>query len=896
MRRFTSSLLILSVLVVANPILWSNPMARSATTQVSGKREEADRLFRQGVEQYEKQQLKLAIASWQRSLELYRDLQDQSSVGTTLKNLSAVYLELQNYDAAITHLEQYLAIVRASKNHQAEQTALITLAETSVKQGRYAAAIDYYQQSLAIIRQQNDRPAEARVLGNLAIAHKVLGHYATAVQMNQAAIQILQALNDQLTEGRVLGNLGNTYEALGDYDQAIAAFEKSIQIAQAVKDEAGAATSHSNLGAVYANLGQYDKATSLQEQSLKISQSLGNKAGEASTLINLGSIFHALNQPKQAIEYYQQSLQIAQTTGDLQRQAEALGSLGLAHEDLQNYPIAIEHHQKSFAIAQSINNPRLQIVALNNLGHTLFQAKRLAKAEKALRSAIQLADSLRLELADAYQVSVFDTQLQTYSLLQQVLIASNQPEAALEASEQGRARAFATLLTRRMAERSSRQGKKAAPQLEQSPTIQQIRQIARQQNATLVEYAMLPSDEFKFRGKQRAPAAGLFIWVVRPDGKVIFRQVDLKTEIQPTLPNANPIATSREAEPANRSLSDLVQNTRTAIRGLGVVANESNAGGVRNQPIEFSANDPSRVQYQLQQLHQILIQPIADVLPTNPDDRVIFIPQESLFLVPFPALQDSEEKYLIEKHTILTAPSIQVLAFTEQQQRSRGAGEQGGELPAIPALVVGNPTMPKIALATGNQFEQLTPLPGAEAEAIAIAKLLKTEALTGAAGTKATVLQQMPQAPLIHLATHGLLEYTSPGSQASLSGLGIPGAIALAPSGKDDGLLTASEILTLQLQANLVVLSACDTGQGRITGDGVVGLSRAFIAAGVPSVVVSLWAVPDAPTAQLMTAFYENLQQQPDKAKALRHAMLATLKDHPNPLDWAAFTLIGEAE
>ncbi|NJO19290.1 MAG: CHAT domain-containing protein [Spirulinaceae cyanobacterium RM2_2_10] len=109
-------------------------------------------------------------------------------------------------------------------------------------------------------------------------------------------------------------------------------------------------------------------------------------------------------------------------------------------------------------------------------------------------------------------------------------------------------------------------------------------------------------------------------------------------------------------------------------------------------------------------------------------------------------------------------------------------------------------------------------------------------------------------------------------------------------------MLTASEILDLQLQADLVVLSACNTGGGKITGDGVIGLSRSFIAAGVPSVLVSLWAVPDAPTADLMTEFYRQLQTTSDKALALQQAMLATRKLHPHPINWAAFTLIGEAE
>jgi CHAT domain-containing protein len=256
---------------------------------------------------------------------------------------------------------------------------------------------------------------------------------------------------------------------------------------------------------------------------------------------------------------------------------------------------------------------------------------------------------------------------------------------------------------------------------------------------------------------------------------------------------------------------------------------------------------------------------------------VIFIPQDELFLVPFAALQDTTDQYLIEKHTILTAPSIQVLDLTRQQQVS-----------AKVALVVGNPTMPRISPALGEPPQQLPSLPGAEQEAMAIAQLLNTEAITGNFATKAAILPKMLQARIIHLATHGLLN--------DFTGEGVPGSVAFAPSGNDNGLLTASEILNLKLNSDLVVLSACDTGRGRITGDGVVGLSRAFISAGVKSVIVSLWAVPDAPTASLMTEFYRQRQQQSDKAQALRGAMLLMIKQHPQPKDWAAFTLIGEAD
>ncbi|NEP26756.1 CHAT domain-containing protein [Moorena sp. SIO3I6] len=124
---------------------------------------------------------------------------------------------------------------------------------------------------------------------------------------------------------------------------------------------------------------------------------------------------------------------------------------------------------------------------------------------------------------------------------------------------------------------------------------------------------------------------------------------------------------------------------------------------------------------------------------------------------------------------------------------------------------------------------------------------------------------------------------------------GIGSAIALAPSVGEDGLLTAEEIFTMKLSAELVVVSACETGVGDIKSEGVIGLSRSLVAAGVPSIIVSLWSIPDDKTTELMTEFYQNLERTGDKAQALRQAMLTMIPKSGNPKDWAAFTLIGEA-
>ena len=192
---------------------------------------------------------------------------------------------------------------------------------------------------------------------------------------------------------------------------------------------------------------------------------------------------------------------------------------------------------------------------------------------------------------------------------------------------------------------------------------------------------------------------------------------------------------------------------------------------------------------------------------------------------------------------------------------------------------------------TVAQDLNLSPLPSAANEVDAIARLYDTQPLKDEAATETVVLQRMPTARIIHLATHGLLD-----TNASTDAQQIPGVLVLAPDDQHDGLLTSSDLLRLNLKAELVVLSACDTGLGNITSDGVIGLSRSLFEAQVPSVVVSLWAVPDAPTANLMIEFYHQWQQEGlAKAEALQQAMLLTMETHPDPRDWAAFTLIGEA-
>ncbi len=739
------------------------------------------------------------------------------------------------------------------------QTAADRLNQQGIEQAQRgdAAAIQSFQQAAALYHRLNDRLREQAAWGNLGIVYSNQGDYTKAIEYHTKALQLARAIPYPKGEGAELGNLGTIYYALGKYAEAIEAHQKALKIAQTIKDDKGAAADLANLGNAYYALANYDQARDYYQQSLPIKQKIGDRRGAGRTLDALALVYYQKGDYDQATQYLRQALAIGQELQDPQILGAALRDLGRVAFDQGDYKQAIADQQQVLDIARQTQDVLSQGIALSNLGAAFFKTGQLAQAENALRDSIQRWESLRAGLgnqsANADKVSIFETQAGTYPLLQQVLVAAGKSNAALEIAERGRARAFVELLAGNLSRNSSSNRAESSPVA--PPTLSQMQQIAQATQATLVEYSIINT-------RRNANESECYIWVVKPTGEITFRQADLKSLVQQQ----------------NTSLTQLVVTSRQAIGVRG--------GGEAD--IEVIASiDPTTQTNRLQQLHKLLIAPIADLLPKDPSSRVIFIPQGALFLVPFPALQAANGQYLIEQHTILTAPSIQALDLTRQQKQKLPASGN--------ALVLGNPTMPTLNF-PGQPAQQLADLPGARQEAIAIAPLLNTQPILGQQGTKAAIVQQMPNAHIIHLATHGLLDDVR----------GVESAIALAPDpaqppkdalGLTNGLLTAGEILSLKLKADLVVLSACDTGRGRITGDGVIGLSRSFISAGVPSVIVSLWSIPDAPTAGLMTEFYTNWQlKKLDKAQALRQAMLTTRKTHPNPRDWAAFTLIGAAK
>lgn len=416
------------------------------------------------------------------------------------------------------------------------------------------------------------------------------------------------------------------------------------------------------------------------------------------------------------------------------------------------------------------------------------------------------------------------------------------------------------------------------------PSIKDIKEVAQNENATLVFYSINSNNS----NKNILLPKQLYIWVVNPSGKISFIDQSSVEEFQGSV-NDFTLLKKLECERPSENLSNSCRSALIAMADEGVRGVRESMGITdRNLPVEQLQEQDEIIN----SLYQLLISPIKDLLPIdNPEEKVIFIPDGSLHFIPFAALKNPENgKYLVEDHTIVVVPNIRTLYPSLNKSEDRWHQDQLS-LDRKKALVVGNPDpMPDSSLRM---------LPGAEKEAHDIADLLddkgfKVDRYTLKEATKRRVIKKMQDSPaIIHFATHGIINPVKEKLGGRAFSSKVSGSIALAGE-----YLDASEVFNINLpDTELVVLSACNTGVGPLVPGGVIGLPFSFSASGAPSVLMSLWDIPDEQTAELMNSFYKYWIDGKDKAQSLRLAMMEMIQDYPNsPKYWAAFTLVGSSK
>ena len=470
----------------------------------------------------------------------------------------------------------------------------------------------------------------------------------------------------------------------------------------------------------------------------------------------------------------------------------------------------------------------------------------------------------------------------SYGVLQYVLVEQQLTEAALLVSELGRARALSDILHANNKDVPTLFS--AADMMDESGELQHsmisdkmkyLQQLLKALRSNLVVYSLV-DHPLLTKAKQK----WLYIWLVQNTGELHFEKQFLGDVNGADFTLGHHFFSNLQH---GLGVRDIKFNSEESVDKSAQPC-ELSSTGVRDIINSESCEEVEVALDALGQLYAKLVAPIHGALMADEQtSRVTFIPHSVLFNVPFAALRCPDGKYLVENVAVSIAPSIDFLSLSLHRAQGITRGISGSK-----CLVVGNPLMPN---------EAIFQLPGATEEAVTVATLLGCEPYCGTSATKNLVVSSLPGAQIIHLATHAILNDSlqdhinrpHPHDEADYT---VKGAVILSCSDEHcSGVLTSNEIQGMGLGAEIAVLSCCKTGCGKITNDGILGLSRALLASGVCCIIVTQWSIYDTTTTAIMKDFYEGYRQSRDAPSALRCAMLAA--KGLSPVVWAPFCVIG---
>ncbi|KAK3736053.1 hypothetical protein QZH41_012232, partial [Actinostola sp. cb2023] len=761
---------------------------------------------------YGKKGLKIAIDSDDADAQL----QDRLLLGIA-------YRSLGNYQESITSYEKCLEIAMKLGHKRAQGMAYGNIGVVFKAQGKYHEAIECHTKLLHIAVETGDRQNEANAHDNLGIAYRLLGKYYQAIQYHEKTIAIYREIGDKKGEGFALGNLGNAFKALGKYREAMGYYQRGLSIAKELKSKDSEEIALGQLGNAYERLGEYHKAIECHQQCLKIAIEIGDKSGQGKAYENLGSCNSHLRNYEKAIEYHLKNFAIATQIGDRHGEMVCYGNLGIAYILLGMYPKAIVSINHSLLLAKEMDDRNGQAAASYQLGfcYYLLSYEQKDKGEDCLALSEQyLKDSLEcyewifdhLQQQDHFKISIFDTFIHAYKLLTTVYMESQQNREALMTSERGRARALGDLLiTKYNMGTAPRRGV-----LEYGD----IERILSTPSSCILYFAITFHKECKQLIGRRGRR--VVSWLMTSDNPPCLT---LHSEIKDIeFPSPEQPADERVNKLVNQAFDEL------KVREAGESEDRSLEMSDTDHDVRCIAEDEEYDDSPLEILYNMLLSPVQDKLT---HDEIVIIPDGPLFTVPYAALRNPQNNsYFSEHKRIRLAPSLMTLKLLKEP--SADYHHTTG------ALIVGDPEVGKVMFR--NRVKHFCRLPGAKREAELISEMLGVTAITGQQATKQSIMQRLREGvAVIHFAAHGSTEgEIALASDTSTDDGSIPQ--------EDDYLLTIKEVQDIGIRPQLVVLSCCHSGRGEIKAEGVVGMSRAFLAAGARAVIGSLWAIADQAT------------------------------------------------
>lgn len=882
------------------------------------------------------------------ALRIAEQLGDRRALGVALCDLGAIYgRQMNKTKESLNYLQKSVSIFDEVGDKGQKARALHAIGVTMNLERRSESSLEYYEKSLPLSREVGDRELEAKVLNSLGLTHSALGHYELGFDYYQKAKDLSEQINDKATLHMALNNIATHYsnqgrfaEALdylhrslkiieelgtasdrrslaykyqnialvyrhqGQLEQALVYSRKSLQILEEIDDKFGIANLYNNIGVIYKAQKLYQQSLEWFEKSLKRYEDLKATPGIARCLNNIGDAYRLQGRRAEALAPLQKSLELREKNRDRQGVILTLNNLARLYEADGKYAEMLEASTRSTQLALEINFPEELWKAQELAGRAQAALGRSAEARESFQAAINTLEILRRHVAGAeqQQQSFLEDKLSPWLNLTHLLVAQKEYAEALSVAEQSKARVLLdTLQSGRANLRKS--------------LSQEDRQAEEERRLHLVNLNSKLTGELRSDKPDPTRVANL----KQALAKARLEYEDFETQLYASHPALRvqrgeaPIIRKAELKgllPDNASalLEYVVAEDETF---LFVVTKENSKPDVDVQvyklPIKRKelAKQTEAFRQQLAardlgfrpvalKLYQLLLKPAEAQLRGK--TNLIIAPDNSLWDLPFQALLMTSDRFLIEGAAIAYTPSLTVLREMTKRREKQSAHATPATLLALGNPLVGNETMKRVA-AAALRDGKLDPLPEAEQEVKALGRLYGTtrsKVYIGAEAREERVKSEASRARILHFATHGVLNNASP----------MYSHLALAEGGTgEDGLLEAWELMQLDLQADLAVLSACETARGRIgAGEGMIGFSWAMFIAGVPSIVVSQWKVESAGTRDLMVNFHRSLlsndsgKTRATKSEALRLAALKLIKNPEtrHPFYWGGFVLVGD--
>ena len=867
-----------------------------------------------------------ARQSYREALRIWEELEDSREIGTTLYNFGTHLLERGETQAALESLNRALEIRRAAGDRDTQARILTALGRAHLNAGDSDRALDLLGQALELSREQGDRHSEANALQHIAACHLRQGELQKALELYLRVLDLWELLGQQAQVGQVLSNLGATEIYLGNPDQALAHYRRALEIHQAMRNMTWEAYALWDIGWIH-HLRQ-EHETALEHYTKAYEISAANPPVRALALQGMGRARLALGQPLAAGPLLERALELYRGTGNAVGEINTLLELGRVRRALSENDRAAALFNDALALSRKRQTLINEAVAQSAVAYLERDRGNLQAAAHAIEAALRIVESVRPKLAgQRLRASFFASRREYYDFyvdlqmrLHEKNPAAGHLAAALDASERARARALLDLLAEGRID--VQQG--ISPELKEKEA-EITRRISRLQTRLI--------EDLSGRSEGSAQAAQLEADLIRAeeDRERLEWQVRREHPRYASIVHPSPLSLERiqallDGRTAllefsvGKERSFLFVVTRDGLAGFPLPAAGELSGQVETlrRALQTSGRRlfGSYVEA-ARQLYDLLIRPAEPLLEGKP--RLIIAPDGPLALLSFETLLTApppagsrtygDLPYLIRERSLMYIPSASVLGELESPRPAApgaepaklflgfgapdyGAPEEGQVhlAAAIPSAAAG--PLERIFREAGLPHPQ--PLPESRTELSSIAALHpagRVQLYLGPEAVEENVKNNpyLKTARRIHFAVHGFVNERQP----ELSGL----VLALDGDPREDGLLQVYEIFNLELGADLVVLSACETGLGRnVRGEGLVGVARALLYAGASNIVVSLWQVADASTSDLMIRFYRHLGEDGDKAEALRLSKLEMIREggFEHPYHWAPFILIGQ--